>query len=154
MKLIGIILLTNLPFVLFGANVVSVRNGDWSDPCTWSNDCSGAAPGKSDNVTINHDVILDLSLTGGNQIKGSITISSSGTLTDASGGSSFSLRIHNLGEMIIDGNVTVEGDVEIQGSGNLTVKDGAVFTLNGNMDWSGNAGVEVEQGEPSILEAI
>lgn len=54
---------------LNAANITSLSNGNWSNPATWS---TGTVPGNNDNVTINHNINLDVSVT----TKTSITINS------------------------------------------------------------------------------
>lgn len=131
---------------LHAADRESVANGDWSDKCTWDAGCSQSIPDKSDDVTIKHDVTLDISLTGGSQIKGTLTIASGGSLTDEAGGSAFDMRIQNNGQLILEGDISIDGNFELQGSSVLTIKDGATLTVSGDVSWSGTTTVLVESG--------
>lgn len=126
------------------ANVSSVANGNWSSKCTWSVNCNGSVPTKNDNISIYHNVVLDVDLSGGNQIKGTLYIAESGSLTDQSGGTSFSMKIQNLGSLVIDGSVTIGGDLELQGDATLTVTAGSTLTIEGDASWSAGANILVE----------
>lgn len=140
------ILLVCLTAGLFAADRESKQSGNWSNKCTWDLSCNQSTPNKNDNISIYHDVILDVSLTGGNQVKGLLYIGASGSLTDASGGSSFSMRIQNLGGLIIDGDVTITGDFELQGDATLTVTSGSTLSIGSNATFSTSANVYVEAG--------
>jgi len=146
MKHIFLLFTLMTAFGLHAADRESVANGDWSDKCTWDAGCSQSIPDKSDDVTIKHDVTLDISLTGSSQIKGTLTIASGGSLTDEAGGSAFDMRIQNNGELILEGDISIDGNFELQGSSVLTIKNGATLTVSGDVDWSGTTTVVVESG--------
>jgi len=137
---------TLMTLAVAAADRESVADGDWSDKCTWDLACLNAIPDKSDNVTIYHDVVLDISLTGSSQIKGTLTITSSGSLTDASGGSAFGMKVQNQGTLIVEGTVTIEGDVDFQGDADLIIRDNSTLTINGDVSWSGDANIIIESG--------
>lgn len=145
-NLVMSVLLACLAAGLFAADRDSKQDGNWSDKCTWDLSCSQKIPTKNDNISIYHDVVLDINLTGGNQVKGLLYIASSGSLIDASGGSSFSMRIQNLGGLVIDGDVTINGDFELQGDATLTVTSGSTLSIGSNATFSANANVHVESG--------
>lgn len=147
----SLVVLLNFSLSVYAKTFNSVKDGEWSDPCTWSQNCKGGTPSLNDDVNIYHDVELDVSLTGGNHIKGQLFIADSASLIDASGGSSFSMRIQNNGSFEVEGITTVEGDLEIQGKGELIVRKDATLNVQGNADWSSDANVLVEEdGEINI----
>ncbi|MBU0765342.1 MAG: hypothetical protein KJ607_10960, partial [Bacteroidetes bacterium] len=52
-------------FIYSPVNIVSVNNGNWSDPATWDCNCM---PLPADHIIINHDVVLDLDYFVGNYL--------------------------------------------------------------------------------------
>jgi hypothetical protein len=81
------------------ATVVSVSNGDWSDPSTWS---SNTVPGPGDDITVNHTIDKSNNLT----IDNTLTVAQPGTLN-------VSNKIQNDGtirnEGIINANAFANG---------------------------------------------
>lgn len=94
-------------------NCTSLGDGDFSDPGNWS---CGHVPDKDDNVTIAHNVNLDVGFTAGNAVKGSWTINA---------GKKLSTGTNSL-EFASTGSLTANGDLDVN---NLTFNNGSVINI-------------------------
>lgn len=116
------------------SSCTSTGNGNYSDAGTWS--CvGGSVPGKSTDVTINHDVTLDENLTGGGgAIQGDWTIAIGASLN---GGATYNVTFSN-------GTASILGTFEVN---NLTIDNGAevnfestaAVTVNGDFTNTNNS---------------
>ena len=155
MKAIFLILAMMFVANIKAATITSVQDGDWSDEDTWS---TGTVPKSNDVVTINHDIILDVSVTA----KISITISDGFSLSS----NTKNLETKNGAYLYVYGTLTAYdltfdngSDVKIFSTGRVNVKhnfqnknnsddvniDGTL-TVDGNFD-NGNGGVITGSGE-------
>ncbi len=98
------------------ANCTSIKNGKFSETTTWS---CGAVPGKSTNVTISHNVDLDVTFTSGNAVKGTWIVDATASLTSTTTNIEFSGT----------STCTVNGDFQVY---DITFKNGADITFSGS----------------------
>lgn len=110
-----LIAIISLPYLTYAGsdNCTTTSAGDFSNPAIWS---CGHVPDKDDNVTINHDVTLDVGFTGGNAVKGTWVINSGKTLASATSSLEFSST----------GSLTSIGDLELN---NMTFNNGSAIAI-------------------------
>ncbi len=114
------------PFFTFAGadDCSSTAAGNFSDPAIWS---CGHVPDKDDNVTVGHDINLDVGFTGGNAIKGNWTINAAKKLSTST---------NNL-EFSSSGALAANGDLDVN---NMTFNNGSIinFAVASNVRVYGN----------------
>lgn len=106
--------ISHAALVAVGANglFTTAANGLWSNPATW---VGGVVPSCTDNITINHQVNADVSISAGN------------------------LTINSGGNLIADNSITVNGLFLISGTGTYThanLADASINIFNGTESFS------------------
>lgn len=81
-------------------NCTSISDGDFNVGANWS---CGHVPDKDDNVTIAHNINLDVSFTGGNAVKGTWTINAGKKLST----NTYSLEFSSTGSLAANGDLDV-----------------------------------------------
>lgn len=109
-----LLFLAQLSFAMPAADCTTIADGDFNDDAIW--DC-GSAPGKADNVTISHNVNLNVSFTGGGKISGNWTVDAGASID---GGSTYSLEFGS-------GTSTINGNFEVN---NLSINNGAALSFS------------------------
>lgn len=106
---------TSFSLSLYSASddCVSLNDGDFNVGANWS---CGHVPDKDDNVTIAHNINLDIGFTGGNAIKGTWTINA---------GKKLSTSTNSL-EFGSSGNLAANGDLDVN---NMTFNNGSVINF-------------------------
>ncbi|OFX55464.1 MAG: hypothetical protein A2046_12350 [Bacteroidetes bacterium GWA2_30_7] len=155
MKNLIFIALVLFSSILNATSYVSATNGDWSDDDTWS---PSGNPGNNDDITINHIINLDVSVT----TKTSITINDAGSLNSLTSSLQikngvsltvsgelivFNLQFDNGSIIVIEniGIVEVKGDFANKNNSDNVLIDGNM-NVAGNFD-NGNGGVITGSGE-------
>jgi hypothetical protein len=94
-------------------NCTSLGDGDFSNAATWS---CGHVPDKDDNVTIAHNINLDISFTAGDAVKGTWTINAGKKLSSGTSNIEFSSS----------GVLAANGDLD---ANNITFNNGSVINI-------------------------
>ncbi len=121
------IFLTISPSLIFGGtdNCTSLADGSFSTASNWS---CGHVPDKDDNVTIAHNITLDVSFTGGNAVKGIWTINAGKKLSS----STVSLEISSTGDLIVNGDLDVN-DITFKNGSTVNVSSASNVRVFGSM---------------------
>ncbi|MBL7890790.1 MAG: T9SS type A sorting domain-containing protein [Bacteroidia bacterium] len=94
-------------------NISSVTDGDWTNPSIWSCNC---IPSNGNNITINNNILLSANYS---YSSGSITITSSGILTDGNTGKKLTVAggtLNNNGTIDVNRIITQSGSVNNYGT--------------------------------------
>lgn len=94
-------------------NCVSLSDGNFNTAGNWS---CGHVPDKDDNVTIAHNINLDISFTAGGAVRGTWVINAGATLSS----STSSLEFTNQGALTASGNLEVNS---------LSFKNGSIINI-------------------------
>lgn len=112
MKIIYLVMMSFLMTANYYAQFISVKNGDWQDPLTWSSDPnSTAVPDSNSSVIVNHYVVVSSSPNQSSECK-DVTISETGT-------------IDNYASSWVSGDLKVKSDLINNG----TISPAYDFTL-------------------------
>lgn len=118
---IYVLIIFSLFALLASAQKSSVSNGNWNTDTTW---LPSGVPGANNLVDVNHQVLLDKNLTGGNGITGTISISAEKSLVQTG---SYNLEIKNGGTLVIAGTLEVNNLTFANGSNVNITSSGAVI---------------------------
>lgn len=119
-------------------------DGDWFTGSNWTS----GVPSKEDTATVTNNMTID----GDIEIDdGSFTIAG-GTAIDPAGGSSYKITIQNDGYFEVDGDVTLEGDLELKNFGELIIKGCDTVTIGGDAVIENNSGMTIESCGVLIIE--
>ncbi|MEQ1744485.1 MAG: GEVED domain-containing protein [Saprospiraceae bacterium] len=124
--LLSLLLLTAMAWQAQAINIVSIANGNWSSTSTW--DC-GCVPGPSDNVTVAHNVTLDVDI----EVVGpfSLTINAGKSLVGNSTGRRIGYDLTSSQPIVFTNNGTFTIGILNRTSGGSTSNDDWVFNNNG-----------------------
>ncbi|WP_082444898.1 T9SS type A sorting domain-containing protein [Chryseobacterium hispalense] len=126
---------------------VSVANGDWSAPATWS---KGAVPTCTDIVQIAAGTTVTVNSAG--NVSRNVTINTGGTLVNTSGDLTVGCTLNN-NFLTNNGTLTVSGGV-LNINGNLMNNSGSTFNQSGgNINVDGSDGIaanSVATGTPLV----
>jgi len=147
LRLIIFALIALMPFTGMPSNFRSVQNGNWSSTSTW-NIWNGSAwvaavapPAYPNEVTVSHDVSLDVDLSGTDNGFRKLVVDADGNLTaSASGpGSSVSLIVGNSDYLSVAGTMTI-GGIQLKSGGTLLIKyTGEISVTGGPVSLAGLA---------------
>ena len=126
------------------AQTSSTTDGNWSTGGNWT----AGVPEKDEVVTVSNDMTVDQDIEV--DTDGSFTIT--GSAIDPPGGSDYSLTVQGEGILVIDGDVTFGGDLNLKNNSSITVKGCDTLTIGGNAVHENNSSLTVESCAVLIVE--
>ena len=115
----------------------TINDGDWTNAGNWNN----GVPNSGSDATILNDMTLNTNLTVDGF--GSYTIDG-GSIIDPAGGMKYKLKIEDDAQMVVDGNLTIEGDLEVKDNANLIIKGCDTMRIEGKLKFKDNSTVTIE----------
>lgn len=149
--------LTGIVFLLLliaqsslAATRYSIGNGtNWNDPSSWSatpgGPPCGCVPGQSDIIHIRTNIILNINLTGGMGISGTLNIAAGASLYTTG----FDVEIKNGGSLNVDGTLDCR-DLTFANGSNVYVGSSGVVNVHRNFSNNNNSDQVVINGQLNI----
>lgn len=132
---------TLLSLIAINFNLVSqtstINNGNWTTAGNWDN----GVPGNGTTASITNDMNLNTNLSIGNG--GNYTING-GSITDLAGGPQYSISINGSGIVVVDGNVTIEGNLSLSNNSILTIKGCDTLRVGGDASFANNSLISID----------
>lgn len=120
------------PKLTFSAVCTTISAGDFSDDAIWS---CGSAPSRSDIITINHNVNLDVDFTGGGgRLTGTLTVSVGASLASVAN----SIEVGGTGTLSVNGTFAVN-NIEFLNGSNITFSSTSAVTIHGDFTNNNNS---------------
>lgn len=134
----------------FAATRYSIGNGtNWTDPASWSatlgGPSCGCVPGPSDIVHIRTNIILNVHLTGGSGISGTLNIAAGASLYTTG----FDIEIKNGGSLTVNGQLDCR-DLTFANGSNVYVGSNGVVNVHRNFSNNNNSDQVVVDGQLNI----
>ena len=118
----------------------TTSDGDWSDGSRWNH----GAPNINSTATTNHSTTINSDLV----IEGDYTINA--PTIDVSGGSEYKSDIQMSASLVINSNMTFEGEVKIQNSSYVNIGNSSIFTV-GNLTIENFSTIDIAAGSKLII---
>jgi hypothetical protein len=118
------------------AQTNTVAAGNWNTASNWS----AGVPSSGSTITVNHAMTIDVNINA----NGDYTIAK--TITDAVGGTAYTLDVNDKLDMTAQGTSIFEGALNVNNGGKLTIESGDTLIVGPNSDFANNSQVEIKAG--------
>jgi hypothetical protein len=132
--------------LLAAAQKTSITNGNWNTGTTWF---TTGVPDANHTVEVDHAVVLDKFLTGGNGIAGSLTVNAGKSLIHSGGRS---MEVKNGGSLVVNGTLRVE-DLSFANGSSIIIGTSGLLIVDGDFSNNNNSNNVVIDGTLTIYGA-